>query len=305
MPLHTVPASRRSFLAQSAAGLAGVLVVRPGWGSNSKTNPHELALFSDTHIPASPDVTARQTNMTANLRQVVREVAGLETRPAAVIVNGDCAYLKGLPGDYANFAACVAPLDDVGLPLHVTMGNHDAREALYGALQKQKPARPVVDSKHVTVLESPRANWFLLDSLIRVNVVTGSLGAEQLAWLDRALAERADKPAVVMMHHNPQFEPPAESKPWTGLQDTAELLELLARHKQVQALVFGHSHNWSIARRGSLHLVNLPPVAYVFAAGKPNGWVRAEMLADGLALELRTIDPAHKQNGERVKLAWN
>ena len=155
------------------------------------------------------------------------------------------------------------------------------------------------------MIESPRANWFLLDSLIRVGVVTGSLGAAQLTWLDRALTERADKPALVMMHHNPQFDPPADGKVWSGLEDTAQLLELLARHNHVKSLIFGHSHNWSIARRGSLHLVNLPPVAYVFGEGKPNGWVRSETLADGLALELRTIDPAHKQNGERVKLDWS
>jgi len=304
MPLHTLPLSRRSFLAQSAGVVAGLTVVRHGWGDEgSKTNPNLLALLSDTHIPDSPDVTARDVNMTANLRQVIGEVIALETRPAGVIVNGDCAYLKGQPADYANFAKCVAPLDGAGLPLYVTMGNHDDRAPLYNALQLQQPARPLVASRHITVIETPRANWILLDSLTKTNVVTGALGAEQLKWLDKALAERTDKPTLVMAHHNPQFEAPA-SGPWTGIEDTAELLELLGRHKQVKAFVFGHSHNWAISRRGDLHLVNLPPVAYVFSPEKPNGWVRSEVLDDGLSLELRTIDPKHKQNGEKVKLTW-
>ena len=51
-------------------------------------------------------------------------------------------------------------------------------------------------------------------------------------------------------------------------------------------------------------MINLPPVAYVFTSGNPNGWVRAELLEEGMTLELRTIDPAHKQNGERVGLKW-
>src|SRR5688572_26293863 len=104
MPLYTVPLSRRSFLTQSAATIAGLSVVRYGWGDEPKANPNFMALLSDTHIPSSPDVMARDVNMTANLRQVVREVAQLETKPAGVIINGDCAYLKGLPADYANFA---------------------------------------------------------------------------------------------------------------------------------------------------------------------------------------------------------
>ncbi|MGV3483579.1 MAG: metallophosphoesterase family protein [Planctomycetaceae bacterium] len=304
MPFHTVPLSRRSFLTQGTAAIAGLSVVRYGWGDQPATNPNVLALLSDTHIPESPEVSARGTNMTANLTQVVQEITQLVTKPAGVIINGDCAYLKGLSADYENLARCVAPLGDAGLPLHVTMGNHDDRAQLYASFQAKRPDQPIVEAKHVTVIETPRANWFLLDSLTQVNVVTGELGAVQREWLAQALAARTDKPAFVIVHHNPQFEPPAADQPWGGIRDTKELMALLTRHKQVKALIFGHSHNWSIARHGDLNLVNLPPVAYVFAAGKPNGWVRAEVLEDRLVLELRTIDPAHKQHGERVELAW-
>src|SRR5690606_25576581 len=102
------------------------------------------------------------------------------------------------------------PLSEAGLPLHLTMGNHDDRAPLYQALAAQRPSDPPVDSKHVSVIESPHANWFLLDSLYQVNVVTGELGAEQLAWIEKELDARQDKPAIVMAHHNPQFDPPAD-----------------------------------------------------------------------------------------------
>ncbi len=305
MPLHTGSLSRRRFLAQGTAAVAGLTVLRSGWGADPGANPHLVALLSDTHIPSSPDVTARDTNMTANLQQVVREVTALKTRPSAVFINGDCAYLKGLPADYANLAQCVAPLSEAGLPLHVTMGNHDDRGPLIEALRSQQPERPLLESKHVTILETPHANWFLLDSLTQVDVVTGEIGAEQRGWLAKALAARPDKPALVMAHHTPQFEPPPEGKAWGGIKDTAEFMELLAGHKQVKAFLFGHSHNWSLTRRGNIQLINLPPVAYVFGDGKPNGWVLAEVRENGLSLELRTIDPGHKQNAERVDLTWS
>ena len=107
-----------------------------------------------------------------------------------------------------------------------------------------------------------------------------------------------------MAHHNPQFEPPAEGKVWGGMKDTAALFDLLEAQPRVKAFVYGHSHNWSIDRRGRLHLINLPPVAYVFAEGKPNGWVEARTRNDGLDLRLNTLDPQHPQHGETVSLKW-
>jgi len=171
-------------------------------------------------------------------------------------------------------------------------------------LKTKKPKRPVLESKHVTIIKSPHANWFLLDSLTEVNLVTGEIGAEQREWLSQALAARPDKPALVMAHHTPQFEPPPEGRVWSGLKDTSDFMDLLSRFPQVKAFIFGHSHNWSVTQRGTLQLINLPPVAYVFDEQKPNGWVLAKVRANGLDLELRTIDSAHPQNGERVELTW-
>lgn len=304
MPVHALPLSRRNFLAQAVAGTASLALLKPTWGEDSTTNPNFLALLSDTHIPNAPDVTARDTNMTSNLQQVVRELVALKTKPAGVFINGDCAYLKGLPEDYANLANCVAPLAEAGLPLHLTMGNHDDRGPLYAALASQKPERPLVDSKHVSLLKTPHANLFLLDTLTEVNVVTGEVGAAQRQWLAQALDAHTDKPAIIIAHHNPQFTAPAEGARWSGIQDTAEFFELITSRKQVKAYVFGHSHNWSLAKSGDLHLINLPPVAYVFGEGKPNGWVEANLRPDGISLKLHTISATHPQNGEQANLVW-
>lgn len=302
MPLHSMPLGRRRLLTAGLAGGAS-LVVCPA-ARAAAASPHTLALLSDTHVPGDPGVEARGVNMTANLRRVVQQLTTLEEQPAAVLINGDCAYLKGLAADYRNLAACVAPLAAAGLPLHLTMGNHDDRGPLYQELAAQKPSRTLVESKHVSVVETPHANWFLLDSLREVDVVTGELGPGQLAWLAAALDARGDKPAVIFAHHNPQFTPPQEGGRWTGLEDTAAFFDLIRPRRQVKAFVFGHSHVWSVTNRDGIHLVNLPPVAYVFAADRPNGWVLAEGRPDGLRLTLRTLAPDHPAHGERIDLAW-
>jgi 3',5'-cyclic-AMP phosphodiesterase len=60
-------------------------------------------------VPSDPQTTARGVNMTSNLRQVVAELIARRPKLSGVIVNGDCAYLKGLPGDYQNLAGAVRP----------------------------------------------------------------------------------------------------------------------------------------------------------------------------------------------------
>lgn len=197
------------------------------------------------------------------------------------------------------------PLSEAGLSLHLTMGNHDDREPLYRALAAQRPKEPPVESKHVGVIESKHANWFLLDSLLKVDLVTGDLGEAQRKWLATTLAAHSNKPAIIVAHHNPQFEPDPNGGPWGGLRDSKELFELLDSQAHVQAYVFGHTHDWSTRRRGRIHLINLPPVAYVFERGKPNGWVQAQLRDDGIDLELRALDVNHPQHGEKIALDWS
>ena len=107
-------------------------------------------------------------------------------------------------------------------------------------------------------------------------------------------------PAIVMLHHNPGL---TENVP--GLKDTAALLEVIRPRKQVKAYFFGHTHAWGVTQDESgIHFINLPPTAYLFAAGKPSGWVRATAAKDGMKLELRCLDTKHPQHGEVKDLKW-
>src|SRR3954469_17741594 len=111
MPITLPPLSRRRFLAGSLAAGAGLLLRTPWLGAadGPATDPHRVPLLSDLHIAADPAVVARGVNMFNNLRQACGEVLALEPRPAAVIVDGDLAYLKGLAEDYAAGVGAAQP----------------------------------------------------------------------------------------------------------------------------------------------------------------------------------------------------
>jgi len=104
-----------------------------------------------------------------------------------------------------------------------------------------------------------------------------------------------------MVHHNPI----AAGGTASGLTDTEQLMAVIRPRKHVKAYFFGHTHKWSVKRDDSgIHLINLPPVGYVFEAGQPSGWVRADILTNGARLELRCLDHAHKAHGQVMGLKW-
>ena len=150
---------------------------------------------------------ARGINMHDNLKTVVGEVLAAQPAPAGVLVAGDLAFNDGTGEDYATLLSLLQPLRERGLPIHLALGNHDHRERFWQALGEAERKSSRLEQKHVLMVPSPLANWFVLDSLDQTDKTPGTLGAEQRKWLADALDRAADKPALVMVHHNPDERP--------------------------------------------------------------------------------------------------
>jgi 3',5'-cyclic-AMP phosphodiesterase len=299
MPLHLTPLSRRDFVRGAALAGAALMLPRDIF-AQAKTDENRFTLFSDTHIDANADLVFRDVHLADHLRACVREALGKETLPAGVFINGDCARSDGQAGDYVTLLSLVKPLSDAGLPLHLTLGNHDHRERIWTALNSA-PATRTLQSKHVSLVKAKRANWVLLDSLDKVNVTPGLLDKEQRDWLAKTLDENADKPALVMVHHNPAANLLNKGG---ALQDTEELLQILTPRQHVKALFFGHTHVYDFKEKEGLHLINLPAVAYAFAKEQPTGWVDCNLTEIGATFELRAHDDKHPKHGKVKELKW-
>jgi 3',5'-cyclic AMP phosphodiesterase CpdA len=228
----------------------------------------------------------------------------LPKRPAAVLINGDLAFNKGEPGDYQAFAQLIQPLRDAGMPIHLTMGNHDERDAFYGVLAGEKQAQPVIAGKHVAVVQTTRANFFLLDSLLKTGKVEGELGKEQLAWLAAALDAHKDKPAVILAHHNPRLGGDPKHYPG-GLVDSLELWQVLAPRRHVKAYVHGHVHFRELARHEDIHIVNTPATSYVFDKNvATTGWTMARLSDNDMTITTHTHLADHPWNNQQDVLKW-
>jgi len=298
MPIHYPAHSRRRFLAQLVGGVAAVHSA--SWLTAAEADGEQWLLFSDTHIAADRTKVAREVNMAENLERAVKAALAKNKGAKGVFVNGDCAFNTGEAEDYATFTGLIEPLRKAGLPVHVTLGNHDQREHVRKGLKEAGDQKAYLTDKQVSIVEGKEANWFLLDTLEQTNKTPGLLGEAQLAWLGKELDARKDKPAIVMMHHNPDLK----EKP-SGLKDTAQLWEVLAPRKQVKALFYGHSHTWKVEKHESgIHQINLPAVAYVFNQTMTNGWVEVALTARQMTLRLNAFKEEFADNGKSKVLNW-
>lgn len=295
MPLHLT--SRRHFVTQLGAA---VVLSRLG-ATAAEVDQDWIAILNDTHIGAQQ---AKDAAIPQNLSTTVDWLLAQPKRPAAVIINGDLALKDGRAGDYERFAKLIAPLSDAGLPLHLTMGNHDDRGVFYDVLKSEKPAAPAVESKHVGIVQLPGVNLFLLDTLKATMVAQGLIGDTQIAWLAQSLDAHADRPALIIAHHNPRLGGDPIHFPG-GLEDSEALWQLLAARKHVKAYIHGHIHHRDFFRHEGIHILNTPAVGYV--ADKKlstTGWTMLRLVNDGAAVTTHTHLADHAWNGVTVDLKW-
>ena len=287
MPWIPVPSLTRRRLLGSAAA---ALVARAAAPAETR-----WALVSDIHVPADPENTYRGFKPFENFKAVVPQI--VKANPDGVVISGDLARLEGLPGDYEALRALLAPLVEKA-PVALALGNHDDRKnflAAFGDLLKDR--RQLAAGRQVLVVEKPPVRWVVLDSSIQVSYAAGLLGKAQRAWLETYLAAADSTPTLLVFHH-----PPDDAD--GNLHDSDRLLRMVAPHRQVKAIVYGHSHVCRYSVEQGIHLVNLPAVGYNFNDREPVGWVEARFTPSGGEFTLRALAGNREQDGKTVRLEW-
>lgn len=294
----TTPLSRRRFF--QFAGLAALAFPLRGWAALDTSGGDGIVILNDIHLTGVPEdkISANARDDDDHLRAAVQQILALPKKPAAVIINGDLALSVGTAADYAVVRELIAPLRDAGIPVHLTLGNHDVRDVFMQAFPEMKSASDLKEPRHNGLIDLPSTRLILLDTLDQTPGPAGKLGAEQIAWVLAKIDETPTKQVILVGHHNPQVGGDT-SHYKGGLTDTADLWPELAKRPQVKAYIHGHTHEWTQAKQDGIHIISTIACAYVF---NPNtnavGWTSARFNAHGFELKLNTLETAHAWSGE-------
>ncbi len=198
--------------------------------------------ISDSHVgfskPANPDARA-------TLKEAIGKIKALPNKPAFMLHTGDVSHLAK-PEEFDDAHQLIG---EAGLDVHYAPGEHDILDP---ATQKAYLER---FGKGAT-----GGGWYAFDHngvhfVSLVNVVDlkknglGSLGPEQLAWLDNDLRGRSASTPIVLFAHIPLWMV-APDWGW-GTEDGAQALQLLSRFGSATVLN-GHIHQLMQKVEGSV-----------------------------------------------------
>lgn len=199
-----------------------------------------LAHISDIHIDDGERNAERTT-------RVFRYLAGLPTRPDAIVVTGDIAD-HGAEGEYERARA----LTESPIPVLFCPGNHDSRAPYRKALLGEEPADGPINRAY----DVAGVRILLADSSIPGRN-DGMLTDETLDWLAADLAEHPGRPTLIGFHHPPVVLgiPFIDNLRQFGAERLAALVE---RHPQVVALLCGHAHTPAVTMFAGRPLLTAP-----------------------------------------------
>ncbi|KNG94414.1 hypothetical protein ATO11_06960 [Pseudaestuariivita atlantica] len=194
----------------------------------------KLIVISDLHIVAPGDRIIG-IDPAARLRQALDHALATHPDASCILLLGDLTH-HGLPAEYAHLRDILAP---VPIPVHMTLGNHDRRDAFDAVFPGRMDANGFICSS----VPLRGATLVICDTLdgppYDDRHHAGRLCPERLRWLDTALSG-TDR-AILALHHPPApvLMPGMDA---IGLANGAELLDLVDRHPSVAQMIFGHIH---------------------------------------------------------------
>jgi 3',5'-cyclic AMP phosphodiesterase CpdA len=200
------------------------------------TDTLKFVVMSDLHLVAEGAVSMGLD--TAQRMQLAVDCVNTRYGDADFcIIAGDLADL----GEEAAYRRLKALTAQITIPTHITLGNHDDRPTFLHVFGQDMAAETgKVD--HVIDLKGYRI--IVLDSS-EPGRVDGVLTAVQMDWLRARLAEAADRPVIVVLHHNANaLHIEADT---IKMLDDAPFIAALKTHDDIRQVIAGHVHLTSTA----------------------------------------------------------
>jgi Icc protein len=252
-----------------------------------------LIQFTDPHLYGSETETLRGIATLPALKAALADAKSSAWPPDALLVTGD--LVQDDPTGYMHIRRLFGSL---GMPVLCIPGNHDEPVAMHRELRGE----PFQVGGYTDY-----GSWriVLLDSCLPGSA-SGLLSEQTLAQLEEALSSAGGRHCLVTLHHHPI----AMASRWldrVGLENSSQFWNVIDRHDNVRAIVWGHVHQAYEGLRKNVRLLATPstcaqflPHAEEFALDRrPPAYRTLELRSDGSLLtevvwvEKRVIGSSH------------
>lgn len=230
--------------------------------------PIRIAQISDTHLGQQPGYQLLGMDTDASLRHVLDLCDASEHAPDLLLLSGDISN-NGYEAAYRRLYEWLgARRDVVWLP-----GNHD-NVALMKRVCGERWFRPRIELDNWQILS--------LDSSVPGSA-RGTLGEDQLQFLEQQLEQHAHLHSLIALHHH-VLPVGAAWLDEQQLSNQQAFFDLLSSYPRVQAVVSGHVHQPSDRLFEGIRILTAPSTCVQFAPRS------AEFLVSTDAPGLRWLD---------------
>lgn len=198
----------------------------------------KLIVVTDVHIVPEGGLIIG-IDPAARLASAIAHINAHHRDAARVIVTGDLTHV----GDAGSYAVLRRVLAQLSVPVTLLIGNHDDRATFVSAF----PETLLDADGHVQCsIDIGNCRLVCLDTVKGAAFPEGPYHAgilcdRRLAWLDRTLADAADKRVLIFMHH-PPHKTGFAGMDAIRLENGDAFYEVIGRHRNVAHLICGHIH---------------------------------------------------------------
>lgn len=191
--------------------------------------------LTDTHVTKA-DVDLFDIESVNPLRRAIADINAHHADAAFCVITGDLTHW----GDDAAFEQLKFALDDLHIPFHLMIGNHDLR----GPAQKHFPDHLQTDENGFLqqVVGTPKGKFILTDTVSQGENI-GAYCEKRQAWLTKQLDHFANDDIYLCTHHAP-FKTGLKAMDTIGIngKDAAAMASIVRDRNNIKHLFFGHYH---------------------------------------------------------------
>ena len=203
--------------------------------------------ITDTHLFVNPQqkfayLNPEQTFL--SVLQCVQQLSDLDF----LIHTGDLAQ-ESHPETYQRY---LSHIEQLAYPNFRVPGNHDQAALFPFHGSPDAPSIVHIGAWSIILLNTPVAGK-----------IYGHLTDEQLLGLDELLSQFPDQHILLACHHHP-FELRSHWLDQHILKNTPALLDVLAKHSQVKACIYGHVHQESDQTWHGIRFISCPSTCLQF-----------------------------------------